>query len=138
VPIAGFSDGAKVEVRVVNPGATAKSLTIPVGYALRGDVTIPAGATLLLGTYTQPVGDRNAGMRDLLPAFDFRLQVTAGLPQVTFNAYTGALYRIEACTSLLLQDWSLVEQITADQARESVNCPGGQPCGFIRLSLLRD
>lgn len=138
VPIQGFVDNQPVEVRLVNTTASARTVTIPIGYLASGDVTIPAGATLLLGHYTQPTGDRNVGFRDLVPAFDLQLSVPAGAPVIAFNAYVGATYQVESCTSLTLQDWNTVQEFVADAARETVTCPPGEPCGFLRVGVRRD
>jgi hypothetical protein len=137
VPLAGFLDGQPVEIRLVHPGAQPVTLTLSHGFAAGGVITLAPASTWSVGSFVQPFGERNAGLRDLALHGNLGLVVRPDGPAATFHLPAGLSFRLDFSPSLTAPQWTPVAEGLAAPGGHTVSGLPGD-LGFLRLSTLRD
>ena len=127
VPLNELANGTVVVV-LVNPGATAVNLSIPVDHVQLGEIEILAGESYLLGSFEQVDGLRNVGFRDLAPAARLDIACQTEEVSVSFNAMLGLTYTVQTSEDIVAGLWTTLHTLTADEYRETITCgTGGVP-----------
>jgi hypothetical protein len=141
VPIAGFTDGHTISVKLVNKTGSTVSLSIPMGWGTLGEITLTNNEQYTYGTYTQPATDANVGFRETNPSVEASgIQFSAGNSGLVFSTFKGADYAVMVRTNLAAGSWSNLTSFTATgsmhQVVDSNTAPF--PSKFYRLELIRN
>ena len=141
VPMQDIAAGATVDVLLVNPAISPRTLTLPQGYDAQGDVVLGPGEARIIGRFLRPPALANAGFRDVALYLGVDVAATPSGLQLSFEAHPGLTYTVE-CTDLSAPAaWQAVTSLTADETRETVTLPlgGGTPaCLAYRVAYQKD
>ena len=101
VPIQSISPGAVVSVLLSNTAATNITLSVPVNYASLTNFSLAAGQERVYGTFVQPAGTANIGLRSVTPMpsaiSSSRISVTkaGSVVTLTWPSQAGLQYQLQ-------------------------------------------
>ncbi|MEI6807646.1 MAG: hypothetical protein WCN95_02905 [bacterium] len=98
IPIMPFDDGHTITVQLSN-NATARQLTIPTGFNSDTNISLGSRAVMTLGTFVQPVGRTNVGLRNIaiVASLDSNHD-SNGVPRVWYESYGLTNYMTDGMT----------------------------------------
>ncbi len=105
IPINDLPDGAAIEVELRNTNASSKRLTLPLGYNTLGLVELSNNESFAYGTFVQPLGTTNVGLRNVTPYLAADIVVAGTNAVVPFDALGRVTYRLEYCDDGSMTNW---------------------------------
>lgn len=145
VPISDLTKGREIDIELVNTGATARTLTIPVGFNTFGELTLGAGSSSFCGTFFQPGGLTNVGFRNMLPMKSTNMAPSGSNTVLFFRALPGLTYEVQSSENLATNVWVTFTNVvssntacsTTDSGQEGRTAPALATQRFYRLRLMR-
>ncbi len=122
VPLNGLPGGDEIFIELRNTNATARNLSIPLGYSTHGRVYLTNNESRIYGSFIKATNAVNVGFRQSRPLYRAAdISAASNGVQLSIQTLAGVVYRVESSPQLAPAPvWSPLVTVTAATSQITV------------------